>query len=84
MPSRFRVSLPTLLLLVGALVGLACRPAVAQRGPNIVLIVADDLGYGELGCYGQQLIETPHIDQLARDGMRFTQFYAGQAVCAPS
>ena len=55
-----------------------------SRQPNIVLIVADDLGYGELGCYGQQWIKTPNIDQLAADGMRFTQFYSGSPVCAPS
>ncbi len=46
--------------------------------------MADDLGWGELGCYGQTVIRTPHIDSLARDGMRFTQFYSGNAVCAPS
>ncbi|HEY9116838.1 MAG TPA: sulfatase-like hydrolase/transferase, partial [Roseivirga sp.] len=52
--------------------------------PNIVLIVADDLGYGELGSYGQQIIQTPNLDQLAEEGMKFTQFYAGSPVCAPS
>ena len=52
--------------------------------PNIVYILADDLGYGELGSYGQQIIETPNIDQLAKSGMRFTQHYAGSPVCAPS
>jgi arylsulfatase len=52
--------------------------------PNIVLILADDLGYGDLGCYGQQIIETPHIDKLAREGKRFTQFYSGSPVCAPA
>ncbi len=52
--------------------------------PNIVLIVADDLGYGELGCYGQRLIHTPNIDKMAEEGVRFTQFYAGSPVCAPS
>ncbi|MDG2408787.1 MAG: sulfatase-like hydrolase/transferase, partial [Pirellulales bacterium] len=52
--------------------------------PNIILIVADDLGYGELGCYGQQKIKTPAIDQMAREGMRFTQFYAGASLCASS
>ena len=51
---------------------------------NIVYILADDLGYGELGCYGQKLIETPHIDSLAREGLRFTQHYSGAPVCAPS
>jgi len=56
----------------------------ARQKPNIILILADDLGYGDLGCYGQQKIHTPHIDKLAKAGMRFTQFYAGTAVCAPS
>lgn len=60
-------------------------PAVAQKArPNIVLIVADDLGYGDLGSYGQQKIETPFLDQMAAEGMRFTDFYAGSPVCAPS
>ena len=52
--------------------------------PNIVFIMADDLGYGHLGSYGQQKIETPNIDRLAAEGMRFTQAYAGATVCAPS
>jgi arylsulfatase A-like enzyme len=56
----------------------------APRKPNIVFILADDLGYGDLGCYGQQRIKTPHLDRMAADGMRFTQFYAGCTVCAPS
>jgi arylsulfatase A len=55
-----------------------------DRPPNIVLIMADDLGYGEPGCYGQQKIKTPHIDRLAREGMRFVNYYAGSPVCAPS
>jgi arylsulfatase A-like enzyme len=62
-------------------------PALAvaqQRPPNIVLIMADDLGYGHVGCYGQQKIRTPNIDGLAAAGMKFTQFYAGANVCAPS
>ena len=52
--------------------------------PNIIYILADDLGYGELGCYGQEKIETPNIDKLAQEGMRFTQHYAGSPVSAPS
>ena len=52
--------------------------------PNIILINADDLGYGGLGCYGQKLIDTPRIDQMAREGMRFTDFYAANTVCVPS
>ena len=61
----------------------AAQPA-ALRPPNIVLILADDLGYGDLGCYGQKVIETPQLDRMAAEGMRFTQFYAGSTVCAPS
>jgi len=64
------------------------QPGVPQRSaarkPNIIFILADDLGYGELGCYGQTRIKTPNLDQLAADGMRFTSFYAGSTVCAPS
>jgi arylsulfatase A-like enzyme len=52
--------------------------------PNIIFILTDDLGYGDLGCYGQAKIQTPNIDRLAREGMRFTQAYAGSTVCAPS
>lgn len=52
--------------------------------PNVIYILADDLGYGELGCYGQQKIRTPHLDRLAAEGMRFTRHYSGSAVCAPS
>ena len=55
-----------------------------QAKPNIIYILADDLGYGELGAYGQEIIETPHIDALAKTGMRFTQHYSGSPVCAPS
>ena len=59
-------------------------PLGGDRPPNIVLVVADDLGYGELGCYGQDKIRTPHIDALAQGGVMLTQFYAGSTVCAPS
>ena len=52
--------------------------------PNIVFILADDLGYGDLGCYGQTQIKTPNIDKLAAEGIRFTSCYAGSTVCAPS
>jgi arylsulfatase A-like enzyme len=52
--------------------------------PNLVFILADDLGYGDLGCYGQQQIATPNIDRLAKEGLKFTQAYAGSTVCAPS
>jgi arylsulfatase A-like enzyme len=56
----------------------------AEAKPNVVFILADDLGYGDLGCYGQKLIQTPDIDRLAAEGMKFTQAYAGETVCAPS
>jgi arylsulfatase A len=52
--------------------------------PNIIYIYADDLGYGELGSYGQKKIKTPYLDQMAREGMRFTQHYSSAPVCAPS
>ncbi|WP_419195174.1 arylsulfatase [Novipirellula herctigrandis] len=58
--------------------------AETSRQPNIIFILADDLGYGDLGCYGQQRIKTPRLDQMAAEGMRFTDFYAGNTVCAPS
>ncbi len=55
-----------------------------KRKPNIILFLADDLGYGDLGCYGQKFIKTPHLDRMAAEGMRFTDFYSGSTVCAPS
>ena len=58
--------------------------AQRKKKPNIVYILADDLGYAELGCYGQKKIKTPNIDKLAVEGMRFTQHYSGNPVCAPS
>ncbi len=62
----------------------AAAPAGAQAPrPNIVFILADDLGYGDLGCYGQKRVRTPHIDRLAAEGTRFTDAYAGSTVCAP-
>ena len=60
------------------------QTAQHKKKPNIVYIMADDLGYAELGCYGQKKIKTPNIDKLAAEGMRFTQHYSGNPVCAPS
>ena len=60
------------------------RTRMVPHPPNIIFILADDLGYGELGCYGQKKIKTPNIDRLAAEGIRFTQCYAGTTVCAPS
>lgn len=71
------------LIALFALVGFASAASADSR-PNIVYILADDLGYGDLGSYGQKSIATPRIDQLAAQGMRFTRHYAGNAVCTPS
>ena len=70
------IALP-ILLSVGAI-------HAKERKTNIIYILADDIGYGDIGCYGQQYIETPNIDKLAAMGMRFTQHYSGSAVSAPS
>lgn len=58
--------------------------AQTRAQPNLIFILTDDLGYGDLGCYGQKRIQTPRLDQMAAEGMRFTDFYAGNTVCAPS
>jgi len=75
--------------LVIALATSACQSGSApetqkETPPNIIYILADDLGYGDLGCYGQEKFTTPHLDQLAADGIRFTRHYSGSTVCAPS
>jgi arylsulfatase A-like enzyme len=78
---------PTRLVTILIAVCAPCLSAAAADSitcPNIVLILADDLGYGELGCYGQKRIRTPHLDRMAREGIRFTDAYAGSTVCAPS
>jgi len=74
-----------LLTLIGIMPLSADRAhATAVRPPNIIFIMADDLGWGDLGSYGNTKIRTPHLDQMAKEGMRFTNFYAGSPVCAPS
>ncbi|MHC4444962.1 MAG: arylsulfatase [Planctomycetota bacterium] len=73
-----------LLILSSCVSAVKARIESTQQPPNIIFIMADDLGYGELGCYGQDKIKTPNIDRLAVEGMRFTQCYAGCSVCAPS
>ena len=75
-----------LLALAFAILCASPRPASTQttRRPNIIFIMADDLGYGNLGVYGQKLVKTPNLDRLAAEGIRFTQYYAGSTVCAPS
>ncbi|MGB9747684.1 MAG: arylsulfatase [Bacteroidales bacterium] len=62
----------------------SCSPEKKKDAPNIIFIVADDLGYGDLSCYGQKRFQTPNIDRLAKEGMLFTRFYAGSTVSAPS
>jgi arylsulfatase A-like enzyme len=76
----FRQIMVGLCCVVGSVVCAQSLP----RQPNQIFILADDLGYGDLACYGQQIIRTPRIDQMAAEGMRFTDFYAGNTVCAPS
>jgi arylsulfatase A-like enzyme len=78
------IGLATALAASGPRAGAAPPPNLQGRRPNIVFILADDLGYGDLGCYGQQTIKTPNIDRLAAEGLRFTQAYAGGPVCTPS
>src|SRR5687767_1398611 len=73
---RFRFAILTLAL---ALVGCA-----AERPPNVVLIFCDDLGYADVGCFGSKGPATPNIDSLAKEGVRFTDFYVAQAVCSAS
>ena len=84
--STLRIASPALALLLlagGCGTGTeSSRPP--ETPPNIVWILADDLGYGDLGSYGQKRIQTPHLDRMAAEGMRFTQAYAGFTVCAPS
>jgi arylsulfatase A-like enzyme len=88
MASNRRNFLKTAGLAAAAAAAPRCLGALKYAGPaprpNIVLIVADDLGYGDLGCYGQKKILTPNIDRLAAEGVRFSRAYAGSPVCAPS
>lgn len=65
-------------------VAVSAGVSAGARPPNLVFILADDLGYGEVGCYGQQKIRTPNLDRMAAEGLRFTRHYSGNAVCAPS
>ena len=93
MNPRRVLSLALRLVISGALLAAPSQfPAAVADGeharpsskPNIVFILADDLGFGDLGCYGQKLIRTPHLDRMAAEGMRLLQHYSGSAVCAPS
>ena len=78
-------SLGLLLVVFGLSFAKDLRAAqVSAKPPNIIFIMADDLGYGDVGAYGQKYFRTPRLDQMAREGIRFTQYYAGSTVCAPS
>jgi len=91
----YRIKFVALTLICGALIA-GCNQAegepqssapqdsIESQQPNIIFILADDLGYGHLGSYGQEVIKTPELDTLAENGLRFTQAYAGSTVCAPS
>jgi arylsulfatase A len=86
--SRWERGATSVLLLAAALAGLCVAPGIAQadpaQRPNIVFVLTDDLGYGDLGCYGQKIVATPNLDRIAAEGIRFTQAYAGNNCCAPS
>jgi arylsulfatase A len=84
---RFKIPryfLLVILLSRWLLAGSFCAPLYAEAKPNIIFILADDLGYGDLGCYGGRFVPTPNVDRMAAAGMQFTQHYAGSTVCAPS
>lgn len=74
----------TLVILFATIIATFWASSAENRPPNIIFIIADDLGYGDVGCYGQKKIKTPNLDNLAREGIRFTQHYSGSPVCAPS
>src|SRR5579871_556225 len=80
-PANF--SLGTLLLSSLLLFGTVAALSAAEK-PNIIFLLSDDVAQGDLGCYGQKLIQTPNVDRMAREGMRTTQAYCGTTVCAPS
>ena len=82
-PSRASLCFQLLLLAVVA-AGVSGPVHARTSKPNIIFIMADDMGYGDAGCYGQKLIQTPNIDHLSEQGLRFTECYAGASVCAPS
>ena len=72
-----------LIIILGFLIGCMSQEKTGQK-PNIIFILADDLGYADLGCFGQKLIKTPNLNKMASEGIKFTQHYAANTVCAPS
>ncbi|WP_445735283.1 sulfatase family protein [Mariniflexile sp.] len=83
MKTKFKIS-KLLFIVCICTVCLGCNKIIGQQKHNIIIMMADDLGYGDVGCFGNKIIETPNIDQLATDGVKFTQFYAGHSTCSPS
>lgn len=83
MKNLIHTILPGVLAILASSAPLTANPSCPLR-PNVIFIMADDMGYGDLGSYGQTVIQTPHIDRLAAEGMRFTDAYSGSAVCAPA
>ncbi|PWD98980.1 arylsulfatase [Marinilabilia rubra] len=83
MSSKYRLFVLCVFMISG-LQFVFCGSEIPKDKPNVIYILADDLGYGDLSCYGQKKFETPNIDELAREGMKFTNHYAGSTVCAPS
>ena len=79
-----RTLLSCLAVVAASLFIASCDKAPEVARPNIIFIMADDLGYGDLGSFGQKVIQTPNLDQMAKEGLRFTHCYAGSTVCAPS
>jgi arylsulfatase A-like enzyme len=84
LPGRRSIPTPLIRLIIVCTSPLAGLVQGAERLPNIVVLFADDLGYGDLACYGHPTIRTPELDRMAAEGMRFTQFYAAASVCTPS
>jgi len=82
-PTIYSIFLACFILITSAGQGQKQQASTPGK-PNVIYILADDMGYGELGCYGQQKIQTPNIDRLAKEGMKFTRHYVGTPVCAPS
>ena len=74
----------SLLMIVGVLVLSGARTHAAERPPNIIMIFIDDMGWADFSCFGNTAASTPAIDQLAEEGVRFTQFYVNSPICSPS
>ena len=83
MKTKLKISKLFLLITLFS-VSIGCNKTTAQEKPNIIIMMADDLGYGDVGCFGNKIIETPNIDNLAKKGVKFTSFYSGHSTCSPS